>query len=122
MNERLKEIRAKSGLSMKKFGEIIGVSDSTIALIEKGTRGITDRVVRDVCREFNINEKWLRTGNGEMTTPPTRQDEIADLATKLYGADPDSFEYKVAMYLKDLPIEDWKRFRKFIKDLSEFAE
>lgn len=63
MNTRLKELRIESNLSQEEFGKRIGLeSRSHISLLESGTRNITDRIVNDVCREFNINESWLRYG------------------------------------------------------------
>ena len=67
MNERLKKIRLKYNMTQEEFGNKIGIeSRSHISALEKGNRSITDRIVNDVCREFNINEEWLRTGNGDM--------------------------------------------------------
>ncbi len=67
MNERLKKIRLENGMSQEEFGKKIGIeSRAHISALEKGNRNITDRIVNDVCREFDINEDWLRTGIGNM--------------------------------------------------------
>lgn len=67
MNKRLKQIRTTMGLSQEEFGKRIGIeSRAHISSLENGTRNITDRIVKDICREFGINENWLRTGNDEM--------------------------------------------------------
>lgn len=63
MNNRLKEIRSELNLSQEEFGEKIGIkSRAHISALENGKRTITDRIVSDVCREFNVNEDWLRSG------------------------------------------------------------
>jgi transcriptional regulator with XRE-family HTH domain len=59
-------IEARRQMSQEKFGEKIGLSKSAISNFEAGTRTPTDRVINDICREFNINEDWLRNGIGEM--------------------------------------------------------
>lgn len=81
MNNRLREIRKERHLSQEEFGKKIGIeSRAHISALENGNRTITDRIINDVCREFNVNEEWLRTGKGEMYKAPT--DEV-----KYYVAD-----------------------------------
>lgn len=86
MNNRLKAIRLTLNLSQEEFGSNIGIkSRAHISSLENGTRNITDRIIIDVCREYNISEKWLRTGEGEMfsSTPVTCISEL----TKEYDLD-----------------------------------
>lgn len=66
MNQRVKELRKSLGMTLREFGKRLGVSDAAISRIEKGERNLTEQMTLSICREFNINEKWLRTGNGEM--------------------------------------------------------
>lgn len=66
MNERMKLIRKKLRLTQEKFAERIGLKQNTIALIESGKRNMSDQAILSVCREFGVNEEWLRTGEGEM--------------------------------------------------------
>lgn len=66
MNNRIKKVRTDAGLSTRAFGDILNVSNTTISLLENGKRNVTDRTIADICREFYINEEWLRTGKGEM--------------------------------------------------------
>ena len=66
MNIRLKEIRTHFKMSQEEFGKRIGIeSRAHISALENGNRTITERIIKDVCREFNVNEQWLRTGEGE---------------------------------------------------------
>lgn len=72
MNERLKELRNSLGLSQEEFGERVGIkSRAHISLLENGTRNLTDRVMSDICREFSVNEEWLRSGQGDMFVQPS---------------------------------------------------
>lgn len=65
MKDRLKKIRLDNDLSQEEFAKRIGLeSRGHISALEKGSRNITDRIINDVCREFGINEVWLRTGEG----------------------------------------------------------
>ncbi len=62
MNERIKQLRKKLGLTLEKFGERIGVSKMTISRIENGVNNVTEQMFKSICREFNVDEEWLRTG------------------------------------------------------------
>lgn len=66
MNVRVKELRAALSLTSEAFGARLGVTKAAISKIENGSRSVTDQMVLSICREFNVNEVWLRTGQGEM--------------------------------------------------------
>lgn len=69
MKERVKELRKKLGLTLEKFGEKLGVTKQTISRIENGVNSLTEQMLKSICREFNVNEEWLRNGTGEMFSP-----------------------------------------------------
>lgn len=82
MNNRLRQIRKERHLTQEEFGKKIGIeSRAHISALENGNRTITDRIINDVCREFNVNEEWLRTGKGEMykTTTDEVKSYVEDL-------------------------------------------
>lgn len=64
IEDRVLMIREHLELSQEEFGERIGVTKSTISLLERKLRNPSERVIRDICREFNVNEDWLRNGTG----------------------------------------------------------
>ncbi len=64
MKERLKRLRLILNLSQEAFGKRINITRSHISSLENGARNITDRIISDICREFNVNEHWFRTGEG----------------------------------------------------------
>ena len=78
MNERIKQIRRELGLTQTEFAERIGLKQNSIALIESGKRNISDQAVLSICREYGVNEEWLRTGTGEKMTPDA-SDELEAL-------------------------------------------
>lgn len=82
MNERVKQLRKTLGLSGEKFGATIGLSRMAISNIENGNRNLTEQSIKSICREFNVNENWLRTGNGDMFTSLDEID-LDDLASDL---------------------------------------
>ena len=69
MNERIRKLRRTLDLTQKEFGDRIGVKGNTIATYEGGRNEPIDSVISLICREFNVNEEWLRTGKGEMFAP-----------------------------------------------------
>lgn len=80
MNERMKELRKALGLTQQEFADKIGIVRGNIATYETGKSKPGDAVVSLICREFSVNEDWLRTGNGEMfkAAPSCALDMLAD--------------------------------------------
>lgn len=69
MIKRIIQIREQEGLSQEKFAQRIGLSRNFINQAENGKKNLSDRTISDICREFNINEDWLRNGTGDMKIP-----------------------------------------------------
>ena len=81
MNERITAIRKYYGLTQEEFGKQIGgLSRNYVWMIEKGDRVPSERTIRDICREYNVNYLWLTEGKGDMftTTPESVVDELAE--------------------------------------------
>lgn len=97
MNSRVKEIRKNAGLSQSDFGIQIGVSRDAIANIECGRVEMKDLIVKSICREFNVNEEWLRTGTGEPYVKLETNDIVAKAAAMLGRHDP-LFEAIIEVY------------------------
>lgn len=66
MNNRVYDIRHALDMTMEEFGNRLGVTRSAISNIESNRRKLTDQMIFSICREFNVDENWLRTGSGEM--------------------------------------------------------
>ena len=91
MQNRILEIRKAAGLTQTAFGAKLGISQNYVWMLETGTREPSERTIRDICREFAVNETWLRTGEGEMRQAPTREAEMAALIRQLMADRPESF-------------------------------
>lgn len=80
MNERIKEIREALDLSQEAFGKRIGITRASISNMEKGTRNPSKQTIISICREFDVNNAWLKEGIGEMFSdlPNTLLDQVAD--------------------------------------------
>lgn len=66
MNERIKELRKALGLTQQDFADKLGIKRGTISNYEIGRNIPIDAVISLICREFNVNETWLRDGSGDM--------------------------------------------------------
>ena len=66
IHERLRFLRTRKGLSARAFGASIDMSGGAITNMEKGTRNITNRTIKDICREYNVNPDWLVNGTEPM--------------------------------------------------------
>lgn len=69
MKDRIKKIRRELDLTQQEFAERIGIKRNTIANYETGRNDPVDSVISLICREFDVCEEWLRTGEGEMFKP-----------------------------------------------------
>ena len=86
MNERIKQLRKTLDLTQKDFGIRIGMKQNSIALIEGG-RNTSDQTIFAICREFNVNENWLRTGEGDMFVEMPEEDLYSRAAASLLKDD-----------------------------------
>lgn len=107
INKRIKELRQELGLSQPIFAQRISISNGYIAAIELGNRRVNDRIIKLVCSEFNVNEDWLRTGEGEMFEQLTRNQEIAQEVNRVLKSKPESFRARLISALCRLDDSDW---------------
>lgn len=89
MDERIKKLRKTLDLTQQKFADRLGVKRNTVGQWECGINALTDQVITSICREFDVNEHWLRTGDGEMFEQLTEQQKIMKF-TALLLKDKDS--------------------------------
>lgn len=118
MNERIKEVRKSLGLTQQEFADRIGVKRNTVATYEGGRNIPIDSVVSLICKEFNVNEEWLRTGEGEMFQDLSQ----GELAARVVGealADDNKFIQSVFISLGKLTQTEWKVVEKFITSVEE---
>jgi len=81
IGDRLKRLRKELDLTQEAFASRIGSVQNTITGYESGRRNPSAPVISLICREFDVNEEWLRSGTGEMFAPESN-DELEALAKK----------------------------------------
>ena len=80
MKNRILKIRKDNKLTQDAFAERLN-SKNFVWMLEKGERIASDRTIADICREFSVNERWIRTGEGEMYKEI--EDEVAEVVSEL---------------------------------------
>ena len=122
MGERVKELRTVLGLSGEKFGEKIGVKRSAISDIERGRNNLSEQNILAICREFNVNEDWLRTGSGEMFKDMTLDEEIISFIGEVQWDASNTFKKRFISAIAKLNEEEWKVLEKIIVDMASTVE
>ena len=118
MHNRLKQIRRAENLTQAEFAERLGVKPNTITSYETCLRIPSDTVILAICREFNVNETWLRTGEGEMFLPMTKSDELAAFFGDLMHDAPD-FRHRLITVLSRMSTEEWEMLENLARKLVE---
>lgn len=120
MQNRIKEIRKAVGLNQADLGTRLGVSPGAVSRWESGDRTIPDSAIISICREFNVNETWLRTGYGEMFRPRSDAAELGELIRSRLVNSPDSFQAALVRLLLRLDPEgpEMKTLENFVDQLA----
>lgn len=113
---RIKAVRESESLTQQEFADRIGTPRSNIGGYEKGARNPSDAVVALICREFRVNESWLRTGVGEMKAETTQQEKLSRFMGDVLAAAPDERSAFIAA-LAALPPEFWPVITDLAKDI-----
>lgn len=122
MNERIKKLRKHLDLTQREFAERIGVKQNTVAQYEMGRNVPIDSVISLICREFNVNEVWLRNGTGEMFVELDKEDMLMEWAGRVLGSDSASFKKRFVKMLMSLSEDEWGFLERKAKELVGYEE
>lgn len=87
MNQRIRELRTSLNLNQEVFGKRLGITKTAVSKMELNTYSITETMYKLICIEFNVNEDWLRTGEGEMFFTETYEEELNNILADILTAD-----------------------------------
>lgn len=121
MNERIKEVRKARGLSQDEFGRRLGVTRGAVTNIELNKVEPKPLFVDLICREFDVNEEWLRTGAGPMLIEKSRDEDLAELFGKVLAGDPD-FRRRLLSAMPRLTEEQWAMLEEVAQRLASDIE
>ena len=108
MNGRIKELRKSLKLNQTDFGDRIGVKQATIAGYENGSRQPIDAVITAICREFGVNEEWLRTGSGEMFREVDTEARFSEWAGRVLAGRDETFQKRFVTMMMSLTEDQWR--------------
>ena len=117
MKDRIKLIRKNAGMTQQEFAKRIGVSRNTIATYETSVRVPIDAILISLCREFNVDETWLRTGKGEMYVETNPDVKLSQWFGRLLCEDPASFKKQFILTLSELTEGEWGALQKLVDSL-----
>lgn len=121
IGDRIKSIRISENLSQEEFGKKLNLSRSIISCYEKGLREITTRSIKDIVREFNIDENWIYTGEGEMYHEITDDEEFSYMIGTLLAENDDN-KIKFIKLMLDLDESYWPIITNLIEGIKKRDE
>lgn len=112
-----------TGGNKSEFARRINVSPAYISKLDKQPdRSPSDRTISDICREFRVNEQWLRHGEGEPFLSLSREEEIAAFVGDVLSSEPSDFRRRVIHVMSRMTMDDWKFLEKrAIELMAEFS-
>lgn len=120
MNERIKELRKVLGLSREEFANKLGLkSRGKIENIELGRTSPDEPFLDLICKTYNINPEWLRTGQGEMFIELSKDEQIEDFIGELLSDEEDSFKRRLISGLAALDENGWDVLEKFLDSIQK---
>lgn len=119
LNERLRKLRKTLDLTQQTFADRIGIARGNIGSYEVGKSNLSDAVISLICREFNVNEHWLRTGEGEMFIELTKEEEIATFIGEVLRDEDDSFKKRLVSGLAALDETGWEVLENFLNSIQK---
>ena len=107
-SDRISAVIEALGMKKTAFAERLNVSQAFVSQLCSGTSNPSDRTISDICREFNVSEEWLRTGEGEMFKPRSRNEELYEFLHKVENSDPGSLQAQLLTVMARLTDEQWE--------------
>lgn len=118
MNERIKLLRNTLQMTQQEFADKIGLSRNFIAQLETGSKAPSDRTILDICKEFSVNEVWLRSGSGDMFLQENKDAQISQMLDEVIKANESDFKRRLISALSKLDDDGWDYLEKLIENIS----
>lgn len=119
IGERVKELRKQINLTQQAFADRLNLKRNTVGSYEVNVVEPSDRTISDICREFNVNETWLRTGEGEMFNQITQSEKLAAFLADITADEGDDFKRRFVEMLAELEPEDWQLLERMAEKLQK---
>jgi transcriptional regulator with XRE-family HTH domain len=115
---RIKEIRKSAGLTQQRFADRIGLKRNTVGNYEINLITPSDRTIADICREFNVSEVWLRTGEGDQYIKLDEDAEFIQVCEEINLSDDSLIKQIIKTYWR-MNEDEKAAVRKLIDGISQ---
>ena len=122
MNERIRELREFLGKSQEDFAQSLELSRNYISLVENGQRNMSSHTIKVLCTLYDVNENWLRTGEGMMFVEKTEDEEISEMLADIQLSGSSSFKHRLAVALARLDDDGWKWLEEFVNSIAQQSD
>lgn len=117
-NTRIRKLRKALDLTQQEFASRIGSTANVLTHYETGRRNPSSSVINNICKEFHVNEDWLRTGSGEMFRELSRDDEISAFVNDVLRDESDDFRRRFIAALSHLDPAGWAALEQLVEDTA----
>ena len=117
MHTRINETVKRSGLTKTDFAKRLGLSQPFVSKICTGDATPSDRTISDICREFGVDEVWLRTGEGDPFRETTQSEKIMRFAVRINKGS-DEFRKSYVAMLADLSDDGWNGLQELYEKMG----
>ena len=122
MKDRIEFIIKSANIKKIDFAKKLNVSQAFVSQMCSGAGKPSDRTILDICREFGVNEVWIRTGEGEPFQQRSREEEIMRFAVRAARGS-EGFRKQLAFMLSQLDEEDWANLEQiYRKSIDKFKK
>lgn len=124
MHTRIKQVRESHGLSQADFGKRLGISRDAVSNLEYNRLKRPEQkepIIKLICREFGVNEIWLRTGVGEPYAPKSRAEEITEFVGRTISSGSPMQQAFISV-LARTSLEEWELFERKLRELLAEAD
>lgn len=121
LGSRIEQVFKAAGIKKVDAARRLNVSSAFITKLCKGETGASERTISDICREFGVNELWLRHGDegGPMFKELSRKDAIAAYMGKLLSGERSELEEKLIDFMAATDVEQWDKLLELIRPLAK---
>lgn len=119
MNDRIQQLITALGIKKTEFAKRLNISAPFVSELCSGAKAPSDRTIADICREFGVNEEWLRSGDGEMFIHLSREEEIAAFMGEILGSPEDDYRKRLIHAIAKLSPNEWRLLATVAENLVE---
>lgn len=105
--ERITKVIKDKAKTKTEFAEKLNISQSFVSRLASGEKEPSDRTIADICREFDVNEDWLRTGQGDPYVQLSRDEELSQFFGDVMKGEDPNFRRRLLSVMSRLTTDEW---------------